>query len=125
MDVKVKARDINSKVKMADLEVNVTVRDLHAPLFERALEIPLDIHNGVANGKIKIRAYDKVTWNFPKMNGEFKCRNFDFHIWDAPDHIYNSNFDILLQENRLYFHNSTGMYGAIPMVLTGNYIFYN
>ena len=41
------------------------------------------------------------------------------HFWDSPDHLFKANFDLLLENNRMYFHNATAHYGGVPLKMTG------
>ena len=47
------------------------------------------------------------------------CRDADFHFWDATDDITGANLDLLFERDRLYLHNASGSFGAVPMTLTG------
>ena len=46
-------------------------------------------------------------------------RGASFHFWDATDDITDACLDLLFETDRLYFHNATGRFGAVPMSLTG------
>lgn len=61
--------------RLPDLDLKVFGKDLYGPLIDRILEIPLDIHDGRANGYIQVRAFDTETWLFPKIDGDIKCRS--------------------------------------------------
>ena len=41
------------------------------------------------------------------------------HFWDAPDHISKANFNLVLENNRMYFQNAAGYFGALPLVISG------
>lgn len=43
----------------------------------------------------------------------------DMHFWDAPDHISKANFELMLDNNRMYFHEATGHFGALPLIVSG------
>lgn len=46
-------------------------------------------------------------------------RGANFHFWDATDDISGANLDLLFERDRLYLHNTSGSFGAVPMTLTG------
>lgn len=46
-------------------------------------------------------------------------RDASFHFWDATDDITGANLDLLFERDRLYLHNASGSFGAVPMTLTG------
>lgn len=58
-----------------DLDAKVFGKNLHGPLIDRILELPMDIHEGRANGYIQIRAFDTKTWLFPRIDGNIRCKS--------------------------------------------------
>lgn len=50
-----------------------------------------------------------------------RCTGMAMHFWDATDDLTDVNMDLLLEGERLYFHNATGRFGAVPLVLTGDF----
>lgn len=102
------------------LEVTVRGRGIHAPMVERLLEVPIDVNEGTFNGWIKIKSDDPKSWQFPRLYGRVRCTGMDFHFWDATDDIQDARFDLLFEDDRLYLHNATGYFGAVPLSLTGD-----
>jgi len=103
------------------LDVTVKVASLHAPMIERILEIPIDIQDGVVDGSLNIKSNSPRTWQLPRIEGHLKAKNVDMHFWDAPDHVSKADFELLFENNRIYFHNASGHFGALPLVLTGEH----
>jgi len=120
ISVNFKGKDLFRDDKMGDIGVDITGRNLHAPILERLVEIPIDIHDGRVDGTFNIKADSPRSWQFPSMNGKLKCRNIDMHFWDAPDHVSDANFEALMENNRLYFHEAAGYYGTLPVTLSGD-----
>jgi len=121
VDAQIKGRRIRTPGKMASVDVSIKGKDLHAPLIERLFDMPVDINNGTVNGEVRLRFHDKRTWtNHPDLTGRVNCKDGFFHIWDAPDDFENVNMDLVFEENRIYFHNATGRYGAIPVSAVGD-----
>ena len=44
------------------------------PLFERLLEVPLDIYEGIGNGRMFIKSYDTASWRFPDIFGNIRVK---------------------------------------------------
>lgn len=74
---------------------------------------------GRMDGEFRMRAHDAATWRFPTFGGRVRCTGMAMHFWDATDDLTDVNMDLLLEGERLYFHNATGRFGAAPLVLTG------
>ena len=47
-------------------------------------------------------------------------RGGELHIWDATDDIREASLDLLFEGDRVYLHNATGKFGAVPMRLAGD-----
>eukprot|EP00884_Botryococcus_braunii_P001435 jgi/Botrbrau1/11292/Bobra.0038s0058.1 len=118
--VRVTAKHINEADRWPDLNIVVYGKRIHAPMLERILEIPIDIYDGRMDGEFRMRAYDAATWKFPTFGGRVRCTGMAMHFWDATDDFSDVNMDLVLEGERLYFHDATGYFGAIPMVLTGD-----
>ena len=43
----------------------------------------------------------------------------DLHFWDAPDDILGADMDLLFEKDRVYLHNATGHFGALPLSVSG------
>lgn len=48
-----------------------------------------------------------------------RCRDGSFHFWDAVDDFSDANMDLLFEGDRMYVHNASGKFGAVPLTLTG------
>ena len=53
------------------------------------------------------------------MCGLCRCRDGAFHFWDAVDDFSNANMDLLFEGDRMYVHNASGSFGAVPLTMTG------
>ncbi len=42
-----------------------------------------------------------------------------FHFWDAVDDFSRTNMDLIFEHDRLYLHDASGHFGAVPMSITG------
>lgn len=60
--------------RLPRLEIDVRPHNFHAPLFERVLDIPADLLDGLATGKLVIRAHDATSWRFPELDGCIEIR---------------------------------------------------
>ena len=74
---------------------------------------------GRLNGKFKMHCYDKATWKLPSFSGRINVRNGAFHLWDATDDFGDVSVDLLFEHDRLYMHNASGLFGAVPLTMTG------
>ena len=75
---------------------------------------------GRMDGELKVHCHDAATWRFPSFSGQLACRGLDFHFWDAVDDLSSTNIDLVFDDQRLYMHNASGMFGSIPLTLSGN-----
>lgn len=75
---------------------------------------------GRLNGELTIKAHDAKTWAFPSMFGRVRCQDTAFHFWDAMDDFSQAQLELLFEDQRLYLHNSSGRFGAIPLTVTGS-----
>ncbi|KAK9862508.1 hypothetical protein WJX84_009406 [Apatococcus fuscideae] len=116
--VKVSSKDIHKAFPKT--KIVVRAMNLHAPLIDRLLEIPMDIHEGRLNGELTVKAHDARTWAFPSMYGRVRCQDTAFHFWDAMDDFSQAQLELLFEDQRLYLHNSSGVFGAIPLTVTGD-----
>lgn len=71
--VTVDVKDMLRDDMWPQLDAKVFGKNLHGPLIDRILEIPMDIHEGRANGYIQIQAFDTQTWVFPKIDANIRC----------------------------------------------------
>lgn len=51
------------------------------------------------------------------------CRGLDFHFWDAVDDLSRTDIDLVFDEQRLYMHNASGLFGSVPLTLSGDSAF--
>ena len=79
-------------------------------------------HTGRLDGELKVHCHDAATWKFPSFAGQVACRGLDFHFWDAVDDLSKTNIDLVFDDQRLYMHNAVGMFGSIPLTLSGELI---
>ncbi|BBN05669.1 hypothetical protein MPTK1_3g15020 [Marchantia polymorpha subsp. ruderalis] len=98
--------------------LKVRARNLYAPLFEKLLEVPLDWTGGRANGEV--HAWMLKDDQFPNFGGRVDIKGLDFSIWDAPAPFKGVNGTLFFQGQRLFFHNTSGLYGAIPLQVSGD-----
>ncbi|KAL3160063.1 hypothetical protein ABBQ38_009778 [Trebouxia sp. C0009 RCD-2024] len=103
-----------------DLRVSLRSQDLHAPLVERMVELPMDITAGRLNGELNLHCHDAATWRFPSFSGKVACRGLDFHFWDAVDDLSHTDIDLVFDEQRLYMHKASGLFGSVPLTLSGD-----
>ena len=68
---------------------------------------------------MRVRCHDAATWRFPTFAGQLACSEVDFHFWDAVDDLSRVNMTLVFDEQRMYMHNASGMFGSIPLTLTG------
>lgn len=73
----------------------------------------------------QVTAHNLATWEFPELGGELRCRDADFHFWDAPDDISCANMDLVFAKDRMYLQNTTGYFGAVPLLVTGKPVAYD
>ncbi len=66
-----------------------------------------------------MHAHNAATWRLPLFTGRLRCRGMDFHIWDATDDFSRTDMDLLFEGHRLYLHDASGKFGAVPMTITG------
>ena len=71
------------------------------------------------NGELKLHCHDAATWRFPSFAGKVACRGVDFHFWDAVDDLSKTDIDLVFDDQRLYMHNASGMFGSVPLTLSG------
>lgn len=74
---------------------------------------------GRVNGELKLHCHDAATWRFPSFSGNVACRGLDFHFWDAVDDLSCTDMDLVFDRQRLYMHNASGMFGSVPLTLSG------
>lgn len=79
-------------------------------------------HTGRLDGELKVHCHDAATWKFPSFAGQVACRGLDFHFWDAVDDLSKTNIDLVFDDQRLYMHNAIGMFGSVPLTLSGGLI---
>lgn len=48
-----------------------------------------------------------------------RCRDGSFHFWGAVDDFNDTNMDLLFEGDRMYVHNGSGKFGAVPLTLAG------
>ncbi len=46
-------------------------------------------------------------------------RDGAFHFWDAVDDFSDVRMDLLFEGDRLYLHDASGKFGAVPLSMTG------
>lgn len=51
-----------------------------------------------------------------------RCRDGSFHFWDAVDDFSDANMDLLFEGDRMYLHNASGRFGAVPLTMTGAHL---
>ena len=103
------------------VQISVFGKQLHAPLLENILEIPLDIYDGRVDGNISISFDDLACLDeLPRLEGRLKCSSLHFHFHDAPDDLFDTQMDLLFEDERMYLHNAHGYYGAIPIQASGD-----
>ncbi|CAM6097615.1 unnamed protein product [Calypogeia fissa] len=107
-------------IDLAKQEWHLKVRGRHlfAPLFEKLLEVPLDWSDGRASGEV--HAWMLKDDLFPSFGGRVDVKGLDFAIWDAPAAFKGVNGTLFFQGQRLFFHNTSGLYGAIPLQVSGD-----
>ncbi|MAD20600.1 MAG: hypothetical protein CMJ52_10720 [Planctomycetaceae bacterium] len=116
-----KGRNMNNPDTRSQVDVLLKGKDFHAPLIERVFDFPVDVNKGVLNGEVRLRFHDEKSWTrYPDFTGRINCKKAGFHIWDAPDDFEDVNMDLLFENDRIYFHNATGYYGAIPVSAVGD-----
>ncbi|KAL3692761.1 hypothetical protein R1sor_006412 [Riccia sorocarpa] len=98
--------------------VKVRGRNLYAPLFERLLELPQDWTGGRASGEV--HAWMLKGDQFPSFGGRLDVKEVDFSIWDAPAPFKGVSGTLFFQGQRLFFHNTSGFYGSIPLQVSGD-----
>lgn len=74
---------------------------------------------GRVNGELKLHCHDAATWRFPSFSGSVACRGLDFHFWDAVDDLSSTDMDLVFDRQRVYMHNASGMFGSVPLTLSG------
>ena len=48
-----------------------------------------------------------------------RVKDGTFHFWDAVDDFSRTNMDLIFEHDRLYLHDASGHFGAVPMSITG------
>ena len=48
-----------------------------------------------------------------------RVRDGAFHFWDAVDDFSDVRMDLLFEGDRLYLHDASGKFGAVPLSMTG------
>ena len=48
-----------------------------------------------------------------------RVKDAAFHFWDAVDDFSRTNMDLIFEHDRLYLHDASGHFGAVPMSITG------
>jgi len=76
---------------------------------------------GRMNGEMKVHCHNAATWKFPSFSGQVACRGIDFHFWDAVDDLSSTDIDLVFDDQRLYMHNASGMFGSVPLTLSGKH----
>ena len=105
----------------SQMDVFLKGKDFHAPLVERVFDFPVDINRGILNGECRLKFYDYKTWNrYPDFTGKINCKKGAFHIWDAPDDFEDVDMDLVFENDRMYFLNAEGKYGAVPVSAVGD-----
>lgn len=126
ISVHVKAKDVtyNDFAQQGPLfpsmQIVIKGDNLHAPLIERVVELPLDIQDGRLDGHLVITSDDSRSWNFPRFNGRVAVKDAQFHFWDSPDEITQSQMDLIFEGDRVYLHKAKGYFGAVPLKVTGD-----
>lgn len=98
--------------------VKLKGNNLFAPVLERLLEIPLDWSNGRATGELNIWASKGDL--FPKLSGKLNVSKLDFQIWEAPSAFKDVSGTLFFQGHRLFLHNTSGFFGAVPLHVSGD-----
>ena len=93
-------------------------RNLHAPFLEYGLDVPFTIDSGTLDGALEIDLPEGEY--FPVYRGTIKARDAGFTIDDAPSSFTGVDMDLVFAEDRMYLHNTTGKYGAIPLKASGD-----
>jgi hypothetical protein len=121
LDVSLVGKHLHRKDREGDVLLTLTSKGIDAANFERILNIPLDIDGGRMNGEVGVRFHDAKTWHdFPDLSGKLRVSDGEFHIWNAPDDFEGVNVDLVFEGSKIFLHNCTGKYGAIPLALTGS-----
>ena len=76
--------------------------------------------SGRLNGELRMHAHDADSWHLPHFSGRIRCSDTSFHFWDATDDFSRVSMDLLFEGHRLYLHNAKGLFGAVPMTITGS-----
>lgn len=76
---------------------------------------------GRLNGEFGVRCHDAASWKFPSFSGQMACNGIDFHFWDAVDDLSNVDMTLVFDDQRMYMHNASGMFGSIPLTLSGEH----
>ncbi len=79
------------------------------------------MHAGRLNGELKLHCFDEQSWHFPDFGGSIHVQNGGFHFWDAVDDFTGVEVDLVYDRDRLYLHNAMGNFGAVPLMLSGNF----
>ena len=53
------------------------------------------------------------------VHAERRVKDGAFHFWDAVDDFSRTNMDLIFEHDRLYLHDASGHFGAVPMSITG------
>ena len=75
---------------------------------------------GRLNGELNLRCHDAASWRFPSFSGKVACRALNFHFWDAVDDLSRTDIDLVFDDQRLYMHNASGLFGSVPLTLSGD-----
>ncbi|EFJ16558.1 hypothetical protein SELMODRAFT_421796 [Selaginella moellendorffii] len=109
---------VHSDIKQQQWDVKIKARNLFVPLVERLLELPIDFYSGTAHGEVHVRMNNED--NFPQLGGKVDIKNVSFKIVEAPAAFKEVNGTIFLQGQRAFLHNTSGLYGKIPVNVSGD-----
>lgn len=107
-----------SDTRQQKWHVKLKGNNLFAPLLERLLEIPLDWSDGRASGELSIWASKGDV--FPNLAGRLNVSKLAFQIWEAPSAFKDVSGTLFIQGQRLFLHNTSGFFGAIPLHVSGD-----
>lgn len=74
---------------------------------------------GRIDGDFRVHCHDAASWNFPSFAGQVACKGMDFHFWDAVDDLSRVDMTLVFEDQRMYMHNASGMFGSVPLTLSG------
>ncbi|KAJ7565427.1 hypothetical protein O6H91_02G060300 [Diphasiastrum complanatum] len=110
--------DVDVDIPRQKWHASIKGQNLFAPLGERLLEIPLDWSDGRVDGEVNIWMDKDDT--FPSFTGKIDVKELEFHIWEAPSRFKGVHGTLFFQDQRVFFHNAVGCYGAIPLNVSGD-----